>query len=171
MSEEIEIIGNVLKKIEEKYPNILLYAYSEFSDDFAEAKGMIEEYFLGWIFCDYVLFSGKRLQDLIRESIETTNKEQEILKNISNIVTGYFEVLSQTSHELKLKDLLTENEYIVEIMDLGYKFKEEEIIEARLVKNFRNKLFLFGGTAIMTSHRDELLAKMKTYLYEDIESE
>ncbi|MCH8519870.1 MAG: hypothetical protein LAT82_03900 [Nanoarchaeota archaeon] len=164
VSEEIRILENITKKLEGKFTNLLFTAFEEYEIEWKyELTEETSHHFIGWFFCEFVLLDGKMLPQLVKESIELEDKEKKLIENISNAILGYFEIVSQDSNVIKVKDILTQNEYEVFIIDLDYQFKSNDVIEAKLVKNFNDKLFFFGGFRVSSNGKKSIYESMNQY--------
>jgi|SRR3989344_43779 len=145
---EIEIIENILDKLQKKFPNILDVAYEEFTEFHKDLldNSHIGQIFYGWFFENFSLHDGKRMPNLCFEILELDLEEKTLLRNIQSNITGIFEVLKSTKDTVFLKDLVTLNEYPVKIIELDYLPKKRSILEACLVKNLNGDYFFFGGS-------------------------
>jgi len=159
---EVKVTDEIFVKIGENFPNMLLNGINEFEDLFGisierdKVDPNLNQMFIGFILSEYYLFDGKLFNQFLRENLELTDDEKLFLENVNNKISGYFEVLSVEKNLVKVKDLLTKKEYEVETIDLSGVFKKD-IIKAKLVKNFRDKLYFFGAMTKHNYEKDEIL--------------
>ncbi|MBU2639615.1 MAG: hypothetical protein KKG75_02805 [Nanoarchaeota archaeon] len=144
---EVKVIENIQNKLKEKFPNILEVAKEEFFDfhkttDKAKHLGQV---FYGWFFVSFGLYDGKKMPELCFEILDLNNDEKKLLKNIMHGISGFFEVVNFNKNEIILKDLLTKKEYTIKIVDLDYKLRKGDVLDAYLVKNLDDDYFFFGG--------------------------
>ncbi|MBU2104291.1 MAG: hypothetical protein KKF67_00745 [Nanoarchaeota archaeon] len=157
-SEEVKIITRIIKRLEEKFPNLLKIAREEFVEFYG--KEILKDEHLGqvfyrWFFTDFMLKDGKQMSCLARETLDLLEKENLILDNIEKGILGFFKILKIDDKDFYVLDLLTNKEYIVKTIDFGYSLKENCIINANLVKNFKGDYFFFGGMHLREGSTEE----------------
>jgi len=147
-AKEVRVIEKIQEKLNKKFPNLIELArdeFLEFAGEEIREHPRISQLFYGWFFGSFCLYDGKTIPILCKESLTLTEEEKTFLDNIKNAICGFFEVVKVGGNKVLIKDLMTNKEYSVHFIDLDYDFKEKDIIEANLVKNFENNYFFFGG--------------------------
>ena len=145
MAGETDIITRLVKKVFERYEEIKLFAFEEFEEyfDFQYEKSVFSQFFLGWLIFEFQYIGGKRLLPLIKESFSLSEKEKDMIRRLEDGVVGEFSVLEQKDNTIKVQDEITKKTYIVHTIDLP-KIRSNTIY-AKLVKNFNENYFFFGG--------------------------
>lgn len=161
---------SILKKVKDVYPNVLNACLGEIQElyqvNIEDSKNDIylNQFILGYIFTDFNLFDGKNFNLFLQENLDLTVDEKTFLENVSKAIFGYFDVISIEKNLVKLRDKITKKEYEVETVNLNGLFVGD-IIEAKLVKNFSNKLHFFGAM-IRHNHEKEEIEKTIKYFFE-----
>lgn len=165
---EIDALHDIIERLLQKYPRLMVYALDEFKEYYSLSKiglknPFINQLFLGWIFTAHFLYDGKTIIQLARQTLKLNSAEQQILNSVENAIIGYFEITKHKNKDVKLIDMFTEKKYLVRTIDLDYKFKKGDVIEAKLVRRFDGELFFFGGFILRTPEKKDILHDLKTY--------
>lgn len=156
---EVLVVENLVYKVSQRFPGLFPLAKNEY----LEKTGMElstpsqTQYFIGWMFLDYMLPGGKRLIPLIRQTIDLAADEQSFLQALDDAVVGFFEIL-RWGKTVKVKDLMTGLEYKVYIDDMQR--PSVTFISARLVKRFDGEYFFFGGILCLREEDKEDVEKV-----------
>lgn len=167
LEEEMRVLRNVVDRLQERFPKLMSVLVEDFETELELDFYKYQDYFTGWLFCEYTLQDGKTIPQLIKQTLELGQREELFLENISNVILGYFEVVSQRGKTFRLRDILTKLEYDVTDSDMDYSLKEGDLIEAKLVKNFDGELFFFGTFAVRTKKKEEVYDMVAEYLTDE----
>lgn len=158
-------MNRIIKKVFLKYKYLKEISKIDFieSTRIKVTNSTEAQFYLGWLMTDFILPGEKTFLSFIRETIKLTKDEITIIKNIENAIIGYFEIISWTKNELRVKDLLTKKPYSISIIDLEK--QNLKIIKAKLVKTFDNKYFLFGGIQGFNKKQEKAIFEMISKLF------
>lgn len=158
-----DILQGLVEKLHFKMPKVFVMAIEEFEGDFGIDFENHQQFFTCWFFCEFVFVDSKTIPQLMSQFLDLNGKEKEILHKISNVIQGYFEVIRVEGDEVYLKDLLTDIAYKVDCSDINIKLQKKDLIFAKLVKNFNEKLFFFGTIGFRTKNKEEIYNEIEEF--------
>ena len=73
-------------------------------------------------------------------------KDRKMIKNFLNYKESLFEIIeiSKDNRDYTIKDIIDKKEYLIKTLDLPAKFKNNEIVQAIIVKNLDGEYFFYG---------------------------
>lgn len=143
--EEVRVLEGMLAKVKERYPELWAHAVRDFTRtrevDWNDSS--VSQFFMGWLVYDYVFPGGKPFLGLAKEGVSLDGREEDMVRRLEGGVVGFFDVLGREQGVVRVRDVLTRETYAVATIDLAS--WESKVIRARLVKNYDEERFFFGG--------------------------